>query len=221
MSHLAPEELLLDYATGALAEGPALAVALHAALDPQARRAVEGLRAVGAALLEGGDALAADEMAADETSLQQTLARLDGLPVEPAPQPHVRRAGFDWAPAPLTRYLDGKARWKRAFGGFERIDLSMPGDAHHVSLLRLVPGKGLPMHRHAGAEFTVVLQGGYTDSTGSYAAGDFAVGPGAHEHKPIADPGEDCIALIVLERPIVLTGIGGRLLNPLLRWGWL
>ena len=31
MSHPAPEELLLDYAAGALAAGPALAVALHVA----------------------------------------------------------------------------------------------------------------------------------------------------------------------------------------------
>ena len=38
--HMAPEELLLDYASGALAQGPALAVALHVALDPTARRAV-------------------------------------------------------------------------------------------------------------------------------------------------------------------------------------
>jgi putative transcriptional regulator len=38
--HTAPDELLLDYATGALARGPALAVALHVALDPVARRAV-------------------------------------------------------------------------------------------------------------------------------------------------------------------------------------
>jgi hypothetical protein len=27
--------------------------------------------------------------------------------------------------------------------------------------------------------------------------------------------------LIVIEKPIVLTGVWGRLLNPLLRWGWM
>ena len=51
--HTAPEELLLDYAAGALAEGPALAVALHVALDPDARRTVERLGALGGALMEG------------------------------------------------------------------------------------------------------------------------------------------------------------------------
>ena len=36
--HTAPEELLLEYAAGILPEGLALVVALHAALDPAARR---------------------------------------------------------------------------------------------------------------------------------------------------------------------------------------
>ena len=104
-------------------------------------------------------------------------------------------------------------------GGFEEIRLSLSGDDHRVSLLRLAPGRGLPVHRHVGNEYTVVLQGGYTDSTGNYAVGDFAVGPGPEQHEPIADPGDPCIALIVLEKPIVLTGPFGRWLNPLVRRG--
>ena len=47
--------------------------------------------------------------------------------------------------------------------------------------------------------------------------GPTAVGPGPEQHEPIADPGEPCIALIVIERPIVLTGPFGRWLNPLVR----
>ena len=113
---------------------------------------------------------------------------------------------------------DSELSWKRVFGGFEEMRLSLPGE-HRVSLLRLEPGRGLPMHRHVGEEFTVVLQGGYTDSTGNYGVGDFAVGPGPEQHEPIADPGEPCIALIVIEKPIVLTGPFGRFLNPLVRRG--
>ena len=63
----------------------------------------------------------------------------------------------------------------------------------------------------------MVLQGGYTDSTGNYGVGDFAVGPGPEQHEPIADSGPPCIALIVVEKPIVLTGPIGRWLNPLVR----
>lgn len=213
MSHPAPEELLLDYAAGALAAGPALAVALHVALDPAARRTVERLGVLGGALMEGEG-----EASFDETLLQSTLARLDGVAVEPKPAPYVPRRGFEWAPAPLAPHLGTEPNWKRVFGGFEEMRLSLPGE-HRVSLLRLAPGRGLPMHRHVGEEFTVVLQGGYTDSTGNYGVGDFAVGPGPEQHEPIADPGEPCIALIVIEKPIVLTGPFGRFLNPLVRRG--
>ena len=213
--HPAPEELLLDYAAGTLPEGPALAVALHAALDPAARRAVERLRALGGAMLEDSEAAPVDEAA-----LERALARLDAVPVEQRPAPIALSAGFEWAPPPLRPYLGGM-HWKRVFGGFDRIDLPLHGDTHRVSLLRLEPGKGLPVHRHAGNEYTVVLQGGYTDNTGNYIVGDFAVGPGPQKHEPIADPGDPCIALIVLENPIVLTGFWGRFLNPLLRWGWM
>ena len=214
--HPAPDELLLDYATGALPEGPALAVALHVALDPAARRTVARLGAYAGALLEEEAA-----PASDEPGLEHALARLDQVAVEPPPVAVAPHPGFEWAPPALGRYLTPDARWHRKLGGFEEIPLSLQADGHRVSLLRLEPGHGLPAHRHVGEEFTVVVQGGFTDSTGSYGPGDFAVGPGAHEHEPIADPGEACIALIVLEKPIVLTGFWGRLLNPLVRRGWI
>jgi putative transcriptional regulator len=214
--HPAPEELLLDYATGALPRSLALVVALHAALDPEARRAVDRLSAVGGALIE-----AETETAFDRTALERVMARLDQVEVEPKAGPAARRPGFEWAPPPLLPYLRPDMGWRRVLGNFEEIRLDVPGDAYRVSLLRLEPGNGLPEHKHRGYEYTVCLQGGYTDNTGSYSVGDFAVGPGTERHEPIADPGEPCIALIVVEKPIVLTGPWGRWLNPLVSRGWI
>jgi putative transcriptional regulator len=213
--HPAPEELLLDYAAGALPEGLALAVGLHVALDPEARRMVDRLNALGGALIERES-----ESGLDEDALERTLARLDKIAVEPRPAPFVPRPGFEWAPPALARYLGPNPRWRRVLGGFEEMRLAMHGDSHRVSLLRLMPGRGLPVHRHAGTEHTVVLQGGYTDATGNFGVGDFTFGPDS-EHEPIADAGEPCIALIVLEQPIVLTGPIGRWLNPLVRRDWI
>jgi putative transcriptional regulator len=214
--HPAPEELLLDYAAGALPDGPALAVALHAALDPASRRTLDRLNAVGGALIEG-EAVAA----LDDAALERAMARLDQVTVEPRAVAAARRPGFEWAPPPLVPHLRPGMGWRRILGKFDEIRLDVPGDAYRVSLLRLEPGRGLPEHKHTGYEYTVCLQGGYTDATGSYTVGDFAVGPGAERHEPIADPGEPCIALIVVEKPIVLTGPWGRLLNPLVSRGLL
>ena len=219
--HPAPDEILLDYAAGALPDGPALAVALHVALDPQSQRTIDRLNAVGGALIDrepvpdvGG--------ASEDAALERALARLDGVPVEPRPAaPGRHHPAFDWAPAPLVPHLRPGMDWRRVMGKFDEIRLDLPGDFHRVSLLRLESGRGLPEHKHAGYEYTVVLQGGYTDDTGNYGVGDFAVGPGDHRHEPIADPGEPCIALIVVENPIVLTGPWGRWLNPLVSRGWI
>lgn len=214
--HPVPEELMLDYAAGTLLDGPALAVTLHLALDPAARHLANGLAALGGTLIESENATEVDALA-----LETVLGRLDEVSVDPLPKSLPTHPGFDWAPAALRPYLGPMTRWKRKLGGFEEIELDLRDDAHRVSLLRLEPGKGLPMHRHMGNEYTVVLLGGYTDRTGNYVVGDFAMGPGVEEHQPIADPGESCIALIVEEKPIVLTGRWGRWLNPLVRRGWL
>ncbi len=212
--HPAPEELLLDYAAGTLPQAPALAVALHVALDPAARRTVDRLAAVGGALIE-----AEPDAALDDAALARTMARLDQVAVEPRPAPAARRPGVEWAPPPLMPHLRPGMGWRRILGKFDEIRLDVPGDAYRVSLLRLEPGRGLPQHKHPGYEYTVCLQGGYTDETGSYSVGDFAVGPGAERHEPVADPGEPCIALIVVEKPIILTGPWGRLFNPLVSRG--
>lgn len=215
--HPAPDELLLDYAAGALPDGPALAVALHVALDPQSQRTVDRLNAIGGALIEREPALGLDDSA-----LEEVLARLDEVPVEPRRAAAARRnPAFAWAPAPLVPHLRPGMDWRRVMGKFDEIRLDLPGNFHRVSLLRLESGRGLPEHKHDGYEYTVVLQGGYTDDTGNYGVGDFAVGPGDHRHEPIADPGDPCIALIVVENPIVLTGPWGRWLNPLVSRGWI
>ena len=174
--HPAPEELLLDYAAGTLPAGPGLAVALHVALDPKSQRAVERLNVVGGALMEREPALDVDGGLGD-AALERALARLDEIPVEPRPTPASRRRpGFDWAPAPLVPHLRPGMDWRRVLGKFDEIRLDLPGDFHRVSLLRLEAGHSLPEHKHAGYEYTVVLQGGYTDETGNYGVGDFAVG---------------------------------------------
>lgn len=218
MSRQAPEELLLDYAAGALPAGPALVVSLHVALNPVARRTVQDFQAMGGALLESESAPAFDQIALDKA-----LAAIDSVAVEASVEAPRPIPGFEWAPVPLRPYLRHRPRWRKQIGGFESIRLRLPGDTHRVEILRLQPGEGLAQHHHSGLEYTTVMQGGFTDNTGSYGVGDFAIGPGDQDHEPIADKddGVPCIAMIVLENPIVLTNRWAWLLNPLLRRGWL
>jgi putative transcriptional regulator len=211
--HPAPEELLLDYAAGNLAAGPMLAVAVHVALNPGAQEAVEDLNAIGGSLLDGEQ-----PAALRPGMLDAVLARVEEPKVQAAAEHPRAYPGFDWAPPPLLPFLDPAAKWRSVLGRYDEMRLDVGGEAR-VGLVRLAPGRGLPIHKHIGFEYTVILQGGYADATGSYDVGDFAIGRGTEQHEPIALPGKPCIALTVVESPIVLTGAWGRWLNPLLRRG--
>ena len=87
-----------------------------------------------------------------------------------------------------------------------------------AGLGRSCPGcRATLAHGHAGSEITVVLQGSFSDQDGRYAQGDFLVrGPG-DEHRPVAAADSDCLCLAVLDAPIRLGGLLGRLANPFLR----
>lgn len=99
---------------------------------------------------------------------------------------------------------------------FSELDPVPVGDdafaRHHIR----AGGKVLA-HGHAGSEITVVLHGSFSDQDGRYAQGDFLVrGPG-DEHRPVAAADSDCLCLAVLDAPIRLGGLLGRLANPFLR----
>jgi putative transcriptional regulator len=84
-----------------------------------------------------------------------------------------------------------------------------------LGLLKVAPGRVVPEHGHAGAELTLVLRGSFHDATGRYLPGDVADLDETVEHKPIADPGRECICLVASERPSRFRGLLARLLQPL------
>jgi putative transcriptional regulator len=213
--HPAPSELLLDYASGALAEGPALLVATHLAYSESARGDVAALEAAAGELLASMPA-----EALDDDALARTLARIDA---PPAPAP-AARSGDGVAqvigtavPAPLHRYLPQDARWRPVLGGIEEIELPLSDRSYRATLVRIGAGRGLPVHRHAGSEYTLVLAGGFADGRERFDRGDICVADPTVEHKPVADAEQPCICLVVAEAPVVLTGFFGRLLNPFLK----
>ena len=101
---------------------------------------------------------------------------------------------------------------------FDEIRLDLPGDFHRVSLLRLEPGKGLPAAQAHGLRVHGRACRAATPTRPATTASAISPSvPARERHEPIADPGEPCIALIVVEKPIVLTGPWGRFLNPLVQ----
>lgn len=195
--HHPGEELLLDYASGAANEAIALIVATHLCFCAACRRTVALAEAAGGALLEETAPLKAG-------ALDAVLARLDDVLPEPAAVP-----SRDGTPSPLRPYLGGDlsaVRWRGLGPDLAFANLFRRG-ATKVRLLKGAPGADTGAHGHHGLEYTLVLAGGFTDETGSYAPGDLQMATPETMHNPVADLGEPCINLSVTTAPLRFNGI--------------
>lgn len=214
---LEQDSLLLDYASGALPEGPALAVATQLALDPEARARYRALEAAGGMLF---DQLEPESVSA--TLLTDTLTRLDdtdGLLTVPVPMPDAQTRRV--LPAPLWRYVPeslDRLAWTRWGKNVQEAVLPLGNRDHRAVILRIQPGHAVPHHTHGGVEYTVVLSGGFRDEGGHYGRGDIQICDGSVRHQPVADMGEECICLAVLSAPIKVSGLLGTLVNPFLKF---
>ena len=209
-THHPSDERLLDYASGAAPEPLALLVATHLALCPLCRRTARELETLGGVLLEGAAAVPLAE-----GSLEQMLARLD----QPVAQPAAAPAGDPSLPQPLRGYLGGGLDclpWRR-LGPIAEARLLPAFKGFTTRLLWVQAGAAVPAHTHDGSELTLVLRGAFSDAGGHFARGDVEEADGSVDHRPVADPGEDCICLAVTDAPLKLTGRLGRLLNPFVR----
>lgn len=232
VQHMPPEELLLDYAAGSLPEPLALLVATQMTLSPETRAEVRALESLGGALLEETEPA---EMAPH--ALDSVLARLDEKP-RAASVAAGRRAGkagdavaeagssvgtssvddetARLLPAPLRVYLEGRVSdlpWRQRGGQVAECELLPDHAGYRTRLIRIKAGAGVPAHTHAGREYTLVLDGSFSDETGRYARGDVAVADDEVDHQPIAGPERDCICLAVTDAPLKMTGPVGRFLN--------
>jgi putative transcriptional regulator len=191
IAHHPDHMLLMAYASGAADEATGLIVATHLHYCAICRIRSAQMETIGGSLLEelAPQALAPGALAA-------TLARLDQVKPHERSRPQRSRDG---TPAILRAYLGGDLRdvhWRKMGPRLSYAPLFRRG-AVTARLLRGIPGADSGTHTHRGAEYTVVLRGGYTDVTGSYAPGDLQVMEEGQRHNPVADPGEDCINLAV------------------------
>lgn len=210
-THHPSDAMLMAYGAGALGDGLALVVATHLATCPRCRAHVDDLEAVGGALLD-----AVEPVEVGDAALDALLARLDDQPAEapakarPAPQP--AGLGLDiLLPAPLRERLaqPGADRaWRTVAPGVRQLVVQparRPGGPS-TRLLRIAPGKRMPAHGHRGLELTLVLEGGYSDRTSHFIAGDVAEADGETDHQPIADLGRDCVCLVAIDAPVEFRG---------------
>ncbi len=207
--HHPDDSLLLAYAGGAADEAVSLIVATHMAYCESCRARAAQLEALGGSLLQD---LPPAPMSGD--ALQSVLNKLDEI--KPVERP-VRPASRDGTPQVLRNYIGSDlrdVRWRRMGPHLSYVPLFRRG-AVTARLLRGVPGAETGTHRHGGQEYTLVLKGGFSDVTGSYAPGDLQIMEGEMRHNPVADAGEDCINLAVTTGPLKFENLFRKIVAPL------
>ena len=145
------------------------------------------------------------------------LSAIFAAPDEPADVLPQSAAGDAVLPDPVARYLGctlSEIRWRTILPGVKeyKVEKTERGEA---VLYWIKPGRKMPSHTHEGSEYTLVLKGGFTEVTGHFRRGDIAIADQEVDHRPVADPDEDCICFAVTDAPLRLTGSVGRVLQRL------
>ncbi len=216
--HHPSDALLLDYVSGAASEPMALLVAAHLDLCPKCAERVDMLQALGGAMLERSKPNELETSGDGETGLAALLQSLDDAQDEiPTPEPAPVLEGIT-LPGVLAGYVavERQPFWSGS-GAIQEAPVASLGEAK-ARLLKIRAGKGVPRHTHQGLECTLVLSGAFTDESGRFGPGDVAELDAEDTHRPVADPGEDCICLVVSDAPLKFTGPVGLLLNSLVKF---
>lgn len=234
MPHHHPSmELLAEYAAGSLQLSHALCVAAHLEFCDRCRQQVGKLSNLGAAIFTAQQptSVASDtsalksrvlsnlentgEDARDECAVALNEMQGSEMPVNAI----TAKEGYR-VPRSLTQFIKrdySELAWGRLTTSIRLATLLNDRDGSQVALSRVKPGGKMLHHRHTGEEFTVVLEGSFSDESGVFRKGDFVHRDKRHRHKPVVTKDAECICLMVLDAPIQFTGFFTRLLNPLVR----
>jgi putative transcriptional regulator len=218
--HLDPATLV-SHVAGALSPEMSAVVATHLEGCAYCRQQLRQAEHIGGVMLsqqlpvpedDGRDArLRADMLA----RLQQTPAAaacIDEATEESVPG----RPSTDLLPRPLQPYFGrhwSDLRWRWVAPGVHMIRApKVSGDT--LILLKIAPGKSMPVHSHRGSELTQILKGAYDDELGHFGPGDVADLDSDVEHQPVTSPGVPCICVAALDGPLEFRGWLARKLQP-------
>lgn len=205
-------ELLMQFAAGQLSNALGIMVACHIENCEECHSVTQNYEHLGGDILESLETI---ELSPDFIS--RTLSKLaeDAKSPEPAPvAPPIVDARL---PKPLQRFLPNTLEslpWSGISKSIQQFDLTISDRQYTARFYKIKAGKELPQHTHKGNEYTMVMDGAFSDESGSYHKGDFILADTSTHHQPKAHADCDCICFAVMDAPLKFTGFWGRMLNP-------
>jgi putative transcriptional regulator len=211
-----PEHQWLEqFAAGTLPLPLSLCISAHVCFCPTCRQQVEQYQMIGAQLMT--DFTQASTV--DDDVFSKLMSTIDNAPVVHTPkieQPTLHEG----VPKVLRKLIPNgfdQLKWNWQLPALKVADLGLSDENYQVALHRIKAGGRVYEHDHQGNEFTLVLQGSFSDDFGCYSDGDFILRQPHELHSPLAAQNEECICLTIQEAPVKFTGLFTQVLNPLLR----
>lgn len=210
--HHLDEATVISFAAGGLSPEMSAVAATHLDVCRLCRQRLSDAERIGGTLLGQQQPPAVDE--ARGARLREAMLKL--LDSEPAAEnPPAARGGEQHAPVdpdqlprPLHPYFGRswrELRWRWVAPGVHMIRAArVSGDT--LILLKIAPGKSMPLHSHQGTELTHVLRGAYDDALGHFGPGDVADLGDEIEHQPITARGASCVCVAALDAPLRFPG---------------
>lgn len=199
----------MSYAAGALPAPLSIVAGAHLEQCPHCRQRLREAEAIGSVLLEQTQPSTGDLRREQLRDAMLMRLATDAPAVTVASRPASRErpeADPDHLPASLHPYFGASLsglRWRWMAPGVHCIRAEqMPS----LIMLKIAPGKCLPMHSHGRSELTQILRGSYNDALGLFAPGDVADLDEDVEHQPVTAPGVPCICVSALDAPLVFSG---------------
>jgi len=224
INHHPDDNLLTEYASGAIATAVGIVICAHLQTCSQCRQRVEQFNRLGAAILNQSVA----EPVLQET-FDQLMNRIRNQAVSGKNTDQIKKAAelpaayvndplMKRVPKVIAKLLprDGKIKWQGAGGSLKTARLKTGQQDYEVSFQKISSGGKVFEHGHRGLEVTLVLHGSFSDEDGIYSEGDFLVRTPGEVHRPTATQNQDCLCISVVEAPVKLTGFFGKLVNPFL-----
>lgn len=209
--HPTPSQLQ-RFAEGNMSPAEALVVSAHCDMCPQCMAKVK-------VASENAAAAALDETSSDP-KLDAILANIVQQPVAERPSisiPTVDSIELDGrefkVPRALRRYVRQTGNWSSLVGKLWQAPVDL-GDVGMANFIYMDKGGRVPEHTHKGSEFTLVINGEFSDGIADYDSGDFIALDGEHTHAPMSDTDEGCLVFSIVDKPLHFTSGLARLLNP-------
>lgn len=216
--------LLLGYAAGTLNQAQDLIVSAHISMSPTGKALVQAYENIGGTIIE----TECEPVDMCDRALDHVLScideKIEGEDVEECKQALHEKFGILEGidlPEPLESAIHdfcSCTRWKSRYPGLKAIELPLACKESKARIIKTAPAFQTPEHSHHGLEITLILDGAFSDDSGTYRRGDLIVTDDHIQHAPKSCPETGCVCMTVTSAPLKFTSNMGRVLNRLLRF---